>query len=91
MLSVTKLYVYIYCFVSGMRGLFLSYNGGKDACVCLHLLEEFFKKTSKLIKKRLQCIYVRSSKAFEELDEFALGVVKRYILYVFRDTMSNFM
>lgn len=50
--------------------MFLSFNGGKDCTVLLHLVLTVIHKNYPKSAKKLFCLYVKSDNAFKEQDEF---------------------
>ncbi|XP_066148538.1 probable FAD synthase isoform X1 [Euwallacea fornicatus] len=56
----------------GFENVFLSFNGGKDCTVLLHLVQTVLRKKypKKYTNTKLFCLYVKSDKAFKEQDEF---------------------
>ncbi|CAG9761544.1 unnamed protein product [Ceutorhynchus assimilis] len=54
----------------GPDNVFLSFNGGKDCTVLLHLVQTVLRKNYPNRKEKLFCLYVRSPNVFEEQDAF---------------------
>lgn len=55
----------------GVDNVFLSFNGGKDCTVLLHLVQTVLQKKYPNTKgKKMFCLYVRSENSFKEQDEF---------------------
>lgn len=54
----------------GVDNVFLSFNGGKDCTVLLHLVLTVIHKNYPKSTKKLFCLYVKSDNAFKEQDEF---------------------
>lgn len=48
--------------------LFLSFNGGKDCTVLLHLVCKMFQQ--KYPNKQLLCLYIQPTDPFDEIEEF---------------------
>ncbi|RZC39368.1 FAD synthase [Asbolus verrucosus] len=54
----------------GLENIFLSFNGGKDCTVLLHLILVVIKKKYSNFTKPIFCLYVQSDSPFPEQDEF---------------------
>lgn len=54
----------------GVDNVFLSFNGGKDCTVLLHLVLTVIRKNYPKSAKKLFCLYVKSDNTFKEQDEF---------------------
>jgi len=65
-LTVLKKALDDYCLVQ----IFLSFNGGKDCTVLLHLVYNLLKKRSNLENSTLLCIYLQPEEPFEEVEKF---------------------
>lgn len=54
-----------------LDNVFLSFNGGKDCTVLLHLVQTVIEKRYPDQKnKKLLCLYIRSEDAFKDQDSF---------------------
>lgn len=54
----------------GAENIFLSFNGGKDCTVLLHLFVNLLRLKHPKFNKKIYCLYVRSENAFPEQDSF---------------------
>ncbi|XP_050312054.1 probable FAD synthase [Anthonomus grandis grandis] len=72
----------------GPENIFLSFNGGKDCTVLLHLLQTVLKKLFPNVRRKLFCLYVRSTNTFQEQDDFIERCRIFYNLEVHSSTMS---
>jgi hypothetical protein len=64
----------------GVNGLSLSFNGGKDCTVLLHLLYAIIHKCELPKKIPIKALYVQPDDPFEEVEEFVYESVERYEL-----------
>lgn len=62
------------------KEIYLSFNGGKDCTVLLHLVWAIVKKLE--INEPINCIYIKTGIVFPEVDEFIFCMKKRYNLKV---------
>ncbi|CAG8462920.1 6340_t:CDS:2 [Ambispora gerdemannii] len=65
----------------GANGLALSFNGGKDCTVLLHLFSAaLYKFTQKFGEKipKIQCVYITPPNPFAEVDTFVEESIRRY-------------
>lgn len=60
--------------------MFLSFNGGKDCTVLLHLLSQHLKDSIRNFK----VIYLRSSDPFDEIEEFVESCETYYSIKIIR-------
>lgn len=60
--------------------IFLSFNGGKDCTVLLHLFASLFIK--KYPTKRLLCLYIQPDNPFDEIEEFISECEREYKISV---------
>eukprot|EP00052_Salpingoeca_macrocollata_P003978 m.38757 g.38757 ORF g.38757 m.38757 type:complete len:209 (-) comp13859_c0_seq2:29-655(-) len=60
----------------GVEGLCLSFNGGKDSTVLLHLLREVLPEHF----QRIPCIYFQQSNEFQQVESFVKQMRDRYNL-----------
>lgn len=58
--------------------IILSFNGGKDCTVVLHMLHNFFKSNYCLKHIRIPTLYIADPDAFEEINEFVNDCEKFY-------------
>ncbi|KAH1010842.1 FAD synthase [Dendroctonus ponderosae] len=70
----------------GIDNVFLSFNGGKDCTVLLHLVHTVLCRKYPNVKdqKKLFCLYVRSENTFHEQDEF----IEQCLIYYNLEIMS---
>jgi FAD synthetase len=54
----------------GLENIFVSFNGGKDCTVLLHLVLAVIKKKYAQYTQPIFCLYVQSESPFPEQDEF---------------------
>lgn len=57
-----------------MNEIFLSFNGGKDCTILLHVLHELLGKSI----EKLRIYYLRSSDPFEEIESFVKSCESHY-------------
>uniref|UniRef100_T1PG80 FAD synthase n=1 Tax=Musca domestica TaxID=7370 RepID=T1PG80_MUSDO len=62
----------------------LSFNGGKDCTVVLHLLHNFYQANPCLQHIRIPTLYITDPDAFEEVDEFVEECEKLFSIDVIR-------
>lgn len=62
----------------------LSFNGGKDCTVVLHLLHTFFKTNPCLQHIKIPTLYITDPDAFEEVDEFVEDCEKLFNIDLIR-------
>lgn len=60
--------------------IFLSFNGGKDCTVLLHLFADLYFK--KYPNKNLLCLYIQPMNSFEEVEEFIKACEIQYNITV---------
>lgn len=60
--------------------IFLSFNGGKDCTVLLHLLSDLY--VQKYPDRALLCLYIRSKDPFDEIETFVQECADRYCINV---------
>lgn len=60
--------------------IFLSFNGGKDCTVLLHLLCSLYSK--KYPDRSLLCLYIQSNDPFDEIEVFVKSCADRYNITV---------
>ncbi|XP_021920063.1 FAD synthase-like isoform X3 [Zootermopsis nevadensis] len=60
--------------------IFLSFNGGKDCTVLLHLATAVLRRKFPSLKKPLQAVYIQPQDPFPQVEEFVVESVKRYNL-----------
>lgn len=58
------------------REIFLSFNGGKDCTVLLHMFANLFKKRHP--NESLLCLYIQPENSFDEIEEFIVECQKHY-------------
>lgn len=58
--------------------IFLSFNGGKDCTVLLHLATAVLRRKFPSLKEPLYVVYIQSQDPFPEVEEFIAESVKRY-------------
>lgn len=67
-----------------MQHLFLSFNGGKDCTVLLHLVYKLLKNRPKFQHDTLLCIYLQPAEPFDEVESFVGDCGKRYFPIVIK-------
>ncbi|KAJ3408127.1 FAD1 flavin adenine dinucleotide synthetase [Chytriomyces hyalinus] len=74
----------------GVDGLGISFNGGKDCTVMLHLLKLVLDSypNNRNNLPRIPCLFVTVSDQFPEVDEFVDRMALSYNLDVFRTSLS---
>lgn len=65
-----------------MNELFLSFNGGKDCTVLLHLVNNVLRQKKKLVNQKLLCLYMRPKFPFDEVEEFVEHCKQYYDIQV---------
>lgn len=60
--------------------IFLSFNGGKDCTVLLHLFGTLFSEKYPDVK--LMCLYIQPNSPFDEIEEFIRDCSNRYNIVV---------
>lgn len=58
------------------REIFLSFNGGKDCTVLLHMFANLFHKRHP--NETLLCLYIQPDNSFDEIEEFIVECQKQY-------------
>lgn len=58
------------------REIFLSFNGGKDCTVLLHMFANLFKNRHP--NETLLCLYIQPENSFDEIEEFIVECQKQY-------------
>lgn len=58
------------------KEIFLSFNGGKDCTVLLHMFANLFKK--RYPNETLHCLYIRPDNPFDEIEEFIVECQQNY-------------
>lgn len=66
----------------GPDNVFISFNGGKDCTVLLHLLIFVLQRDYPQWKRTIYSLYVKSENSFEEVDEFIKQMEQYYNLNV---------
>lgn len=64
--------------------ILLSFNGGKDCTVVLHMLHSFIEKNSCLKALKIPTLYITDPDAFEEIDQFVCDCEKLYNIELIR-------
>lgn len=72
----------------GPHNIFLSFNGGKDCTVLLHLIYTVLNVIYPNCKSPIVCLYVKSEDAFPEQDKFISQCQTYYNLEVITVTQS---
>lgn len=72
----------------GPNNVFLSFNGGKDCTVLLHLIHTILKLKYQHYKKPIICLYVKSQETFPEQDLFISQCQTYYNLDIMVVTMG---
>ena len=57
--------------------VFLSFNGGKDCTVLLHLTAAVLHKKFPVLKEPLQAVYIKKEDPFPQVEEFINQSVER--------------
>ncbi|CAG9860827.1 unnamed protein product [Phyllotreta striolata] len=83
-IRVIKESFYLY----GPENIFLSFNGGKDCTVLLHLVYAVLKTNFPDFKTPIVCLYVKGNEAFEEQDNFISLCETYYNLKIFEYTVG---
>lgn len=58
------------------KEIFLSFNGGKDCTVLLHMFANLFTKRHP--NETLLCLYIQPDNSFDEIEEFIVECQKQY-------------
>lgn len=56
--------------------IFLSFNGGKDCTVLLHMFANLFKRRHP--NEKLLCLYIQPESPFDEIEEFIVDCQQQY-------------
>lgn len=58
------------------KEIFLSFNGGKDCTVLLHMFASLFKK--RYPNETLHCLYIQPDNPFDEIEQFIVECQQKY-------------
>lgn len=61
-----------------LQHIFLSFNGGKDCTVLLHLVHNLIQKRPNSQQSALRCIYLQPAEPFPEVESFVDDCARRY-------------
>lgn len=70
--------------------VFLSFNGGKDCTVLLHMVDTVMGQRVELSDEKLMCLYIRPLEPFEEIEEFVELCKAQYRIHVESPKDGNF-
>lgn len=62
--------------------MFLSFNGGKDCTVLLHMVDTLMGQRLELSDKKLLCLYIQPLEPFDEIEEFVQQCKVQYRIHV---------
>lgn len=67
-----------------LEHIFVSFNGGKDCTVLLHLVYDLLKRRPNSERSKLLCIYLQPEQPFEEVESFVGDCSTRYFPIVIK-------
>jgi len=72
-----------------LEHIFLSFNGGKDCTVLLHLVYNLLKKRSTSQNSELLCIYLQPEEPFKEVESFVSDCSRKYFPIVIKSGLGT--